>query len=153
MSFTTDAPFFPYSEPDDMRDAKTKRLLRVFFLGDKKVRGARGEAEWAKIAWAGPLPAESAKALAPHLKIADYTPSENTWLTEFEDDSSPRTGDRDVMFSVNPNQEPVTRPNRIVYTSRLDNAGRAGFVIFAAGILGMYLLLRFRSSPKRRRES
>jgi hypothetical protein len=154
MSFTTDAPFFPYSEPDDMREAKTRRLLRVFFLGAKKMQGARGDAEWAgKIAWAGPLPADSAKALAPLLKIPDYPPSETTWLTEFEDDSSPRPGDRDVTFTVNPNQDPVARPTRIVYAARADNAGRAGFVIFAAGILGIYLIQRFRFAPKLSRGS
>ena len=43
MSFTSDAPIFPYREPDDMRAAKTKRLLRVFFLGDRKMAGELGE--------------------------------------------------------------------------------------------------------------
>jgi hypothetical protein len=150
MSFTTDAPFFPYSEPDDMREAKTKRLLRVFFLGDKKMVGKRGDADWpAKIIWAGQLPAEGAKAVAPLLRIPGYQPGENTWLTEFEDSSSPRTGDLDVTFAVNPNQEPITRPNRIVYAARTDNPGRVGFTILAASIVGVYLLLRLRLAPKR----
>jgi hypothetical protein len=128
-----------------MRDAKTKRLLRVFFLSDKKAAGKRGEAEWpAKIAWAGTLPTESAKALTPLLKIPGYAPDEKTWLTEFEDNASPRTGDLDVTFAANANQDPVARPTRIIYASRSDAGGKAGFALLAAGIVGVYLLQRLR---------
>lgn len=150
MSFTTDVPYFPYSEPEDMRGAKPKRLLRVFFLSDKKMVGMRGAAEWpAKIAWAGPLTTEGAKAVAPLLKIPGYTPGNETWLTEFEDNASPRTGDLDVTFTTNPNQEPVHRPNRIVFAARTDAAGRASFAMLAAGVVGVYLLLRFRPVVQR----
>jgi len=152
MSFKTDTPFFPYSEPDDMKDAKTNRLLRVFFLGDQKMIGVRGDADWsAKIAWAGKLPAENAKVLAPLLKIPGYQPGENTWVTEFEDTSSPRPGDLDVTFKANPNQDPVERPTRIVYTARSDAGGRAGFGIFVAAIVGVYLFQRLRFAPRRQR--
>lgn len=150
MSFKTDAPFFPYSEPDDLKDAKTRRLLRVFFLGDRKMLGVRGDADWeTKIAWAGKLAAEGAKALAPLLKIPGYEPTEDTWLTEFEDHASPRPGGLDVTFKQNPDQNPVERPARIVYTARSDPAGRAGFALFVAAVAGVYLLQRL--APRRTR--
>jgi hypothetical protein len=150
MSFTTNEPFFPYSEPDDMRDAKGHRLLRVFFLADRKMTGKLGAAEWpGQVVWAGRFPAESARTIGPLLKIPGYKVDENTWLTEFEDRSSPRKGEADVTFSVHPDQTPVTRPTRIVYTQRTDPAGKAGFAALALGIVGVYLALRF--APKRRR--
>lgn len=150
MSFTTDAPFFPYHEPEDMRDAKSKRLLRVYFLGDKKMMGKLNDQEWSgKIAWAGMLPAASAKAVAPLLKIPDYVPTENTWLTEFEDHSSPRPGSADVTFTTNPDQTPVARPTRIIYAQRTDKEGKAGFAMFVVGMLSLYFLNRLRFSSRR----
>jgi hypothetical protein len=48
MSFTTDAPFFPYREPASQRtgSSNTRRILRVFFLGPERVRGTIGTAFW-----------------------------------------------------------------------------------------------------------
>ena len=48
MSFTTDAPFFPYREPASQRtgNSNTRRVLRVFFLGPERVRGTIGTAFW-----------------------------------------------------------------------------------------------------------
>lgn len=143
MSFVTDAPFFPYSEPDDMRDSKTKRLLRVFVLADARMAGKLGAGEWpGKVAWAGKLPADAVAALPPLLKVPGYAPTAETWLTEFEDAASPRPGTADVTFAVDDNQRPVERPSRIVYAARPDPAGRAGFVVFAAALAAAYLLMR-----------
>src|SRR5206468_8255579 len=50
MTFTAERPFFPYREPEDQRRgpaAGTPRLLRVYFLGDARMKGALGEkGEW-----------------------------------------------------------------------------------------------------------
>ncbi len=149
MSFTTDAPFFPYSEPDDLREAQTKRLLRVFVLAERKMAGKLGAAEWpGKVAWAGKLPAGAANAITPLLKVPGFQPTETMWLTEFEDTSSPRAGDSDVTFVHDPAQIPVERPTRIVYAARPDASGKAGFALFVAGIVGVYLLLRVRLAPR-----
>jgi hypothetical protein len=149
MSFTTDAPFFPYNEPDDMRDAKTQRLLRVFVLADKKMTGELTGAEWpGKVLWAGRLSAASATKVAPLLKVPGFKVDENTWLTEFEDHAAPRPGVADVVFRAHPDQTPVERPARITYTQRPDAAGRAGFAVLALGIVGVYLLQRMRFTRK-----
>lgn len=152
MSFKADAPFFPYSEPEDARSAKTRRLLRVFVLSDTKVDGRKeGKGDWGgKVVWAGKLTTEQAQELAPLLKIPGYKVDASTWVTEFEDPSSPRPGDADVTFAPHPNQDPVERPTRIVYALRSDATGKAGFAVLAAGVAGFYLLLRLRFAPKRR---
>ena len=151
MSFTTDTPFFPYSEPADMKDAKTKRLLRVFFLSDKKMMGLRRLKSGTRRSPGLKLPAENAKAARTATpEIPGHEPGENTWLTEFEDDLSPRPFGNDVKFVASQNQDPVERPTRIVYTARTNAAGRAGFAIFAASILGVYLLMRVRFVSKHR---
>lgn len=151
MSFAADAPFYPYSEPDDMHDAKSQRLLRVFFLGNKKMTGKLGATDWpGKIAWAGMLHPESSSILASILNIPGYKLDGNTWLTEFEDRSSPRPGVADVTFSEHPDQSVVSRPKRITYSQRSDAAGKAGFGVLAVGIIGFYLLQRLRFAAKRR---
>src|SRR5262249_31034788 len=52
MTFTTDRPFYPYSEPADQRQARrdrrdqwaqAPRLLRVHFLSDKRMAGKLGD--------------------------------------------------------------------------------------------------------------
>jgi hypothetical protein len=151
MSFTADAPFFPYREPDDMRDAKTPRVLRVYFLGDRKMTGTVGKDPWpGAVAWAGKLPAEAVRVLTPVLTLPGFKLDQATWLTEFEDHSSPRPGTADVTFGPHPYQTPVERPARIVYALRTDPAGRAGFAALVAGVLGVYLLQRLRPAPKGR---
>jgi hypothetical protein len=85
------------------------------------------------------------------LKIPGYEPTENMWLTEFEDHASPRPGELDVTFKPNPNQDPVERPTRIVYTAHSGAAGRAGFALFVAAVAGVYLLQRLRLAPRRTR--
>ena len=150
MTFKTDAPIFPYREPSDRHDAKTKRLLRVFVLSDLKMAGKLdGGAEWpGKAAWAGKLTAEQSKALAPLLKIPGYTPGEGSWLTEFEDPASPRPGQSDLTFAPAADQTPVERPTRIIYVARSDAGGRVGFAALALGVAGVYLVQRLRFARK-----
>jgi hypothetical protein len=145
MSFRAAAPFFPYSEPDDLRAARTSRLLRVYFLGDRKMTGTLGSGlDWAsgQVVWAKPLHAEVLRAITPHLSVPDFKIDDNTWLTEFEDRSSPRSGDWDVTFGPHREQTPVERPTRFIYARRADPAGRVGFGVLVAGVLGVYLLQR-----------
>lgn len=141
MSFAADAPFFPYREPDDMRDAKTPRLLRVFMIADQKMNGSLGAgAAWeGKTVWAGKPGAEGWKGTVPHLKIPGFAPGEDTWLTEFEDHSSPRKGDTDLMFASAADQTPVRRPDRIVYAARADGGAAPAFALLAGVALCLYL--------------
>ncbi len=135
MSFNIDAPFFPYREPDDVRDAKSPRLLRVFMIADQKLNGTLGAGAGAwegKTAWAGKPGAEVWKDTLPYLKIPGFAPGEETWLTEFEDGSSPRKGDTDLTFAPAADQTPVQRPNRIIYASRTDTGPLPAFAMIAA---------------------
>lgn len=134
MSFTTATPFFPYREPDDMHDAKTPRLLRVFALAGQKLDGKLGStADWpGRVVWADKPGAEAWKGVLPLLKIPGYEPTEATWLTEFEDHASPRPGTSDLTFVPNADQTPVHRPDRVVYAACGDLGAAPAFAGIAA---------------------
>src|SRR5262249_39676699 len=113
MSFATERPFFPYSEPADQRDgqqARGARLLGVFFVGDRRFDGELGGAKqlWpGKTVWAGVLKPDAVEAVADKIKLAVGAPP--VWLTVFEDSSSPRPGTADVFFVPAASQDEVRR--------------------------------------------
>ncbi len=127
LSFKTDRPFYPYSEPADQRDDKAKnvqRLLRVYFVADKRYAGTLGPSDrgpertnWGmgRTVWADKLQdGERSEAIAKAKLPADVGPRE-WFLTEFEDHSSPRLGTMDVFFTPSVDQSTVARPTVIVY--------------------------------------
>jgi hypothetical protein len=145
MSFAAEEPFFPYREPDDMHDAKGKRLLRVFFLGEKRYGGLAGASWWgAKTAWSNRLDAGQWAQMTPHLKI-EKPPDHGWWLTEFEDSSSPRPGNVDVTFVAGKEQSPVERPAKIIYTSQ-DNSAGPTYLGLAALVLCLYFVRLFQTN-------
>jgi hypothetical protein len=145
MSFPAKEPFFPYREPDDMQDAKGKRLLRVFFLCEKRYGGLTGASWWgAKTAWSNRLDAGQWAQMTPHLKI-EKLPAQDWWLTEFEDSSSPRPGNVDVTFVAGSEQNPVERPAKIIYTSQ-DSSAAPTYLGLAALVLCYFFVRLFRSS-------
>jgi Uncharacterized protein conserved in bacteria (DUF2330) len=133
MSFETDKPFFPYREPDDMHEAKGKRLLRVFFIGEGKAYGLHGASNWVgKIVWANRPTDEQWQGVLPKLNQPELDLS-NWWLTEFEDPSSPRPGNNDVTFiTKGSDQNPVERPPIIIYTSSNSNGALPTYLGLAA---------------------
>jgi hypothetical protein len=120
MTFKTDKPFFPYSEPADQRPNATvhpARLLRIFFLGTEKMQGKlgpKGEPWPGKVAWASKVRSDGEisprNAVLNRLKLPVDTPPAAWYLTVFEDRSSPRPGTADVYFSSATDQNPV-RPD------------------------------------------
>src|SRR5262249_23631266 len=113
MSFSADRPFFPYSEPAGQREGAGPggpRLLRVFFVADRRYQGTlEGAGHWpGETVWAGPLKTESVHYLNARLKLT--VPMEPTWLTTFEDRSSPRPGTADVFFTPSAEQHEVHPP-------------------------------------------
>jgi hypothetical protein len=97
------------------------RLLRVFFLGDKRVRGTLGDKDklWpGKVVWANKVSAADREKLLEVLKLPQDTPPANWHLTEFEDHSTPRPGTDDVFFGPSDDQEAVERPPSIKFVSR-----------------------------------
>jgi hypothetical protein len=155
MTFTADQPLFPYSEPAGQREPArepqpfdlhgSSRLLRVFFLGDKRMEGKLGDGTVAwpgRVAWAGPLKAATREQVLAGLKVK----AAPTWLTVFEDSSSPRPGTADVFFSPSLDQSLVKRPPIIQYedyftdeptgaTSEQGPAGVALVSLVAVGVL------------------
>jgi hypothetical protein len=114
MAFTTEKPFFPYSEPAEQREPKKEwigsRLLRVFFVADRRYAGhLKGEKSWAgQTVWAGVLKDKQGQELINKLSLdAGIKP---LWLTVFEDASSPRPGTADLYFAADPDQTEVRRP-------------------------------------------
>lgn len=151
MSFQTETPFFPYREPDDMHESKVMRLLRIYFIGSHKMNGWIGDQKvWpGKVAWADRLGEEDWKKVQSLIAIPSYQPMEMPWLTEFEDRSSPRPGQEDLIFDRHADSNPVARPPRIIYTATTDTGAMPTYLGFAA--LAMCLVLvrraRFSKSP------
>jgi hypothetical protein len=143
LSFKTAKPLYPYREPAPAEDATAKatapsRLLRVYFLGASRVVGELGEEAkpWpAKTAWAGKLQPFQTENLASKLKLEDMDSKSDWWLTEFEDESSPRPGTDDLFFSPAEEQEAVERPP--VYATH-QGRGDAAMYLIAAGMLAVY---------------
>jgi hypothetical protein len=135
MSFAADRPFFPYSEPADQHRSAQQgggsRLLRVFFLADRRYGSTLGDSEsWpGETVWAGPLKAEAVAELRARLDVkfgkgevrpAKWSPMAGdgpVWLTVFEDRSSPRPGTADVFFAPSSDQTEIHQlPIRIRVT-------------------------------------
>jgi Uncharacterized protein conserved in bacteria (DUF2330) len=115
MSFTTDRPFFPYSEPSDQRAnapaSDHDRLLRIFFFGGERVDGSIGAAgsRWpGNTIWSDHFDAGNAGVLP-------FALPQGAWLTMFEDRASPRPGTDDLFFAPAHDLTPV-KPPPLVWT-------------------------------------
>jgi hypothetical protein len=124
MSFDTERPFFPYSEPADQRTStpgRGSRLLRVFFVGSQRMQGALDDkmTPWpGRTVWANKLAANQRQSLECELKNASVPVPENAYLTVFDDSSSPRPGTADLFFSRSADQSRVSRPPIINHVER-----------------------------------
>jgi hypothetical protein len=128
LSFPTDHPFYPYSEPSDRQSAAAAspqgRALRVAVLSNHRMAGALADGN----AWAGKLvfagksaPNETSTIpLSPTLSVSAGDQPENAWftyanlgnsqyktaipteLTTFLDESNPRPGTADLNFTPDP---------------------------------------------------
>lgn len=120
MSFTTDRPFFPYREPADQREVKEAnagdRLLRVFLLSSSRVEGTLGDnssGAWpGQTVWADRI-SETDREIFGRLVSGDIQLPQTTWLTVFEDKSSPRPGTDEVYFAPSKEQGIVQPPPAI----------------------------------------
>ncbi|MBC7851957.1 MAG: DUF2330 domain-containing protein [Pirellulaceae bacterium] len=123
LSFKTDRPLFPYREPDPEQaaaalDAK-QRLLRIFFVSDKRYQGElTKESPWTgNVAWSDNLPAEKRSELLKHLALPDATGPSEFWLTEFEDYWPYKAAPADLYFAADASQETVKRLPIIQYVN------------------------------------
>ncbi|MEJ0000696.1 MAG: DUF2330 domain-containing protein [Verrucomicrobiota bacterium] len=121
MSFPTDRPFFPYSEPGDVHRAASAsplgRALRIAILSDQRMQGALadgtpwpGQLEYAGPSAPGPATPggwNAAQWLAfAGLADGKHDVSLPRELTAFLDESNPRPGIADLYFSSNPDPAP-----------------------------------------------
>jgi len=122
MSFKTDAPLFPYREPDMVADAArldaTHRLLRIYFISDVRYEGKlEADNKWSgSTAWAGRITQADRSRVLELLKLPEATGPAKWWLTEFEDHWAYRPAPADVTFAMAAQQDPVIRAPIIHYT-------------------------------------
>lgn len=110
MTFTADAPFYPYSEPEIARDATMPapaRMLRVFFLSDQRYTGRLGAGPWlASTLFSAPV------ALPAELGLVGKR------VTVFIDEAPVRAGHDEVTFVPHTDQSEVRPPPFVVKKKR-----------------------------------
>jgi hypothetical protein len=117
LTFHTDAPYYPYSEPADRQLPNAAspggRILTVAILSDERMAGKLADGyEWpGQLRYAGPSSAQNSgdDSAAKWLQAAGLAdgPSAMTLparLTTFVDDANPRHGTADLYFSPATNQ-------------------------------------------------
>ena len=119
LSFLTNRPFYPYSEPSDRQKPSAAspqgRALRVTILSNERMTGElKDQKPWPeKLEFAGPsVPPSSAKSAETmkqwfayaNLDAARWRISLPTKLTTFIDESNPRPGTADLYFTPDRNQ-------------------------------------------------
>jgi hypothetical protein len=119
MSFASDKPFYPYSEPDSKQKATGAspygRALRVAMLSNQRMRGEiPGYWGWpGRLLFAGsPTPAADLPwKIADWLSLAklDGQLSIPSTLTYWLDESNPRPGRADISYTPDPDQSTYRR--------------------------------------------
>lgn len=142
MTFQTDKPFYPYREPEDMRNpsGQGSRALRVFLLSNQRYEGTLGDSG----SWPATTPyannvTDSVGWITSHLKLGEtdfaQTLAGAKYLTEFEDRSFPRPGTDEVYFRPATDQSAKERPP-IVHTTTVIQywPGPWGAVVLVIGV-------------------
>jgi hypothetical protein len=117
LSFKTARPLFPYREPRysdaDKALVKKPRLLRIYFLADKRYEGrSGGGAAWTgDTVWSDRLSTAQSQATADVLKVPPPAANATWWLTEFEDHWSYEPAPGDVYFAPANRQATMHRPS------------------------------------------
>ncbi len=132
MTFTADAPFYPYSEPEPPRFGTMSippRMLRVFFVSDQRYTGRLGERPWmASTLYSAPvtLPAEYGVA--------------GKRTTVFIDETAVRSGHDEVTFVPHTDQSEVKPPPFIVKKKRYILVPLEGFLVI--GVIAFIVIRR-----------
>lgn len=152
MTFQTDRPFYPYREPVDMRDERAQnhdRFLRLFVLAQTQMEGGLGveRTSWpGRTVWSNPLDAVQAKSLEGLLKLPTALGSgtNQLWLTELEDYSSPRPGTDEIYFAPAETPSTLERPwiNEEVNAFWIDYPGWS--ILGVIMVSGLIVILRRR---------
>jgi hypothetical protein len=165
MSFPTDRPFFPYSEPGDTEKGQStsvgSRSLSVAILGSQRMSGVLADGH----AWPGVLqfsgamesPYDAGQIMAfAKLDGTKYQMTMPTRLTYFLDNSSPRPGTADLNFSPDADQSLMRKIEvdhslpvelRLDFSHPLSDFCAALIVLLVAGPFIYYLSWAFRKPP------
>ena len=112
ITFETDAPVYPYREPDDS-PAVSGRELHLFVLAASRLAGFESDLDNAP--WHATVPFAASVAIPPEVgsSIAGVTLPARLWVTELVDgvDKRPAT---DLVFDKNASAGEVRRPPTIV---------------------------------------
>jgi hypothetical protein len=147
LSFKTDRPFYPYREPADKHDPAEKyqpRMLKVFFAADKRYSGTIGDSTPfpGRTVWADTLQNGERLDVIAKAKLPANAGSQEWFLTEFEDRSSPRPGTDEVYFKPSPDQSTVARPPYVYYRDSF-TAWYIGLAVCLGLPAATFLVLRF----------
>jgi len=136
MTFTADAPFYPYSEPAPPKDSTMSsppRMLRVFFVSDQRYTGRLGDAPWlASTLYSAPV------ELPREFGITGKR------TTVFIDEAPVRAGHDEVTFVPHTDQSEVRPPPFIVKRKR-----HILVPLEAFALLGIIVILVVRKRMKR----
>lgn len=108
MTFKTEQPFYPYSEPEDQTNSAIReRLLQVVFLSDQKAIGHLGSRIWPGSVQAASDPDRSSIDMAlKDLKLPADSASAYTRASRYTDAMLVRQGTDDVLFETYPDSNP-----------------------------------------------
>ena len=136
MTFTSDAPVFPYREPTDQaKQSYPQRVLRVFLVTSEKMKGIIGrDRPW-------PATLRYAKKVA----LPNEAVPANGWLQDFADSSTPRPGTDDLFFARDPDAAEITPPP-LVEVSRRTMLIPLDLAAFIA--IGAFFVVRLRRRPR-----
>lgn len=138
MSFKTETPFYPYSEPKGAKSAGN-RSLRVFFFGQDRMQGAMAgnrASSWpGNVLWSDAVPGETLDATAKSLGLQPIDLECTPRMTVFRDGSSPRPGYADVNFATAADQSVVQPPPNIKWRERIIFIPAEGVVVLIFGTI------------------
>lgn len=126
ITFQTERPLFPYSEPDSRKAAAkvgaTSRLLRLYFISNERYDGAlEGGDTWTgKAVWSNKLTPLQMNNLAGLLKLPVATDKNNWWLTEFEDRWPYGVASGDLYFAPASVQKALSRESVSAHPTSID---------------------------------
>ncbi|CAN5842917.1 hypothetical protein BH11MYX3_BH11MYX3_34820 [soil metagenome] len=111
MTFSADAPFYPYREPEPPKTTALEmppRMLRVFLISDQRYTGRLGAQPW------NASTLFSAKIDLP----SELRSTAGNRTTVFIDDASPRIARDEVTFVPHTDQSEVKQPPTVVHKPR-----------------------------------
>ncbi|MCW3062521.1 MAG: hypothetical protein JWQ02_4342 [Capsulimonas sp.] len=120
MTFHTEKPFFPYSEPSDSRipnESSIPRSLSIYLLTTSRMEGVleAGTSDWqGETLFTKRLPARLAPELRTKLALSEEDAAPGQWITAFVDKAPARIGDGDLDFQPSRSQDEIVPPTKFI---------------------------------------